>query len=84
MPICAAWLLKHVARLHVPISDGKRSVFMSGRCSLTPILRSPGHGFLVRTRILLLPAAVDTTPATRRDAAKTRFRECSETGAELA
>ena len=30
----------------LPISYGKPSVFMSGRCSLTPILRLLGRGFL--------------------------------------
>ncbi len=37
------------------ISEGKPSVFMSGRCSLTPILRLPGRGFLVRKRTSTLP-----------------------------
>ena len=59
------------ARSHLPrlISEGKRSVFMSVRCSLTPILRLLGHGFLVRKRSFTLNSD-DTTPATRRDAAK--------------
>ena len=34
-------------------SLGKAIVFLSGRCSLTPILRLLGRGFLVRTRTLL-------------------------------
>ena len=42
---------------------------MSGRCSLTRILRSLGRGFLVRTRFSTLTAS-DTTAAARRDAAK--------------
>ena len=41
---------------------------MSGRCSLTPILRLLGRGFLAWTRISTFPAA--TTTAARRDAAK--------------
>ena len=47
----------------------KPSVFMSGRCSLTPILRLLGRGFLARTRISTLTASTTTTAA-RRDAAK--------------
>ena len=70
MRICAAWLLKHAATpTRFPISYGKPSVFMSGRCSLTPILRLPGRGFLARTRFLYFDR-VDTTTAARRDAAK--------------
>ena len=46
MRICAAWLLKHVAATR-SMMYGKPSIFMSGRCSLTPILRSLGRGFLV-------------------------------------
>src|SRR5258707_7274664 len=45
--ICAAWLLKHIAHRSYP---GKPEIFMSGRCSSTPSLRSLGRGFLVRTR----------------------------------
>ena len=41
---------------------------MSGRCSLTPILRLPGRGFLARTRISTL--ARRRLATTRRDAAK--------------
>ena len=40
---------------------------MSGRCSLTPILRLLGRGFLART---LLYFNRDDTTAARRDAAK--------------
>ena len=67
MRICAAWLLRHVATS--PLSAASRrkpSIFMSGRCSSTPILRSLGRGFLAATRVFTLPAM---TPA-RRDAAK--------------
>ena len=46
MPICAAWLLKHASACLFSRILGSRGVFMSGRCSLTPILRSPGRGFL--------------------------------------
>ena len=42
---------------------------MSGRCSLTPILRLLGRGFLARTRCSTL-IAIDTATAARRDAAK--------------
>ena len=49
-------------------SYGKPSVFMSGRCSLTPILRLPGRGFLARTRFSTLTH--DDATAARRDAAK--------------
>ena len=42
---------------------------MSGRCSLTPILRSLGRGFLARTRYLYFNRD-DTATAARRDAAK--------------
>ena len=48
---------------------GKLPVFMSGRCSLTPILRSLGRGFLARTRFSTLTGD-DTISATRGDAAK--------------
>ena len=47
----------------------KPSVFMSGRCSLTPILRSLGRDFLVGMRLLYFVPGGDTTAA-RRDAAK--------------
>ena len=53
---------------------------MSGRCSLIPILRLLGHGFLACTRSYSL----DDTGAARRDAAKQCFGECAETRAELA
>ena len=57
MLICAAWLLKHAQPLlAISIRNGKPSVFMSGRCSLTPILRLLGRGFLARTRIFTLTA----------------------------
>ena len=41
---------------------------MSGRCSLTPILRLLGRGFLARRRICTLTASTLLPP--RRDAAK--------------
>ncbi len=84
MRICAAWLLKHAATAPTPtISQGKPSVFMSGRCSLTPILRLLGRGFLARTRYLYFNRD-DTTTAARRRRSETCFGECAETGAELA
>ena len=50
MRICAAWLLRHAAACPtLTIFNGRPSVFMSGRCSLTQILRLLGRGFLVRT-----------------------------------
>ena len=65
----------------LPISTGKPPVFMSGRCSLTPILRSLGRGFLARTRF-----STSTADDDRRSArcSETCFGECAETGAELA
>ena len=42
---------------------------MSGRCSLTPILRLLGRGFLARTRFSTLTATTPTSAA-RGDAAK--------------
>ena len=42
---------------------------MSGRCSLTPILRSLGRDFLVRHAVLYFVPRCDITAA-RRDAAK--------------
>ena len=60
---------------------GSRSVFMSGRCSLTRILRSPGHGFLARSAFMDYDD--DTTPSSARRS-KTCFGECAEIGAELA
>ena len=48
---------------------GKPSVFMSGRCSLTPILRSLGRAFSCGMRLLYFVAGGDITAA-RRDAAK--------------
>ena len=68
MRICAAWLLKHAARSRLDDSQRRPWVFMSGRCSLTRILRSLGRGFLVPTRFFTF-ARVDQTAA-RRDAAK--------------
>ena len=56
-------------RLLDSMSYEKPSVFMSGRCSLTPILRWLGRGFLVRTRFFTSTLATTTTAA-RRDAAK--------------
>ena len=43
MRICAAWLLKHGPP---SIYCRKPPVFTTKRCSLTPILRLPGRGFL--------------------------------------
>ena len=73
MRICAAWLLMHappsLATPTLTISKRKLPVFMSGRCSLTPILRLLGRGFLARTRISYFNR-IGTSPATRSDAAK--------------
>ena len=65
-----------------PMLYGKPSVFMSGRCSLTPILRSLGRGFLARTRSLTLTATTYYRRSPR--CGETCFGECAETGAELA
>ena len=75
MRICAAWLLQHAAVfLRLSRSSWEsQSVFMSGRCSLTPILRSLGRGFLARTRYLYFNVD-DTASAARRDAAKALWR----------
>ena len=70
MPICAAWLLTHAAAPPTPRPSWKAPVFMSERYSLTPILRSPGRGFLARTRSTYLTEATLPTHAARRDAAK--------------
>ena len=61
----------------------KPSVLMSGRCSLTPILRLPGHGFLARMRFSTL-TAIDTADRRSGRRSETCFGECAETGAELA
>ena len=76
MRICAAWLLKHVAAPLRCFRRRKPSVFMSGRCSLTPILRSLGRGFLVCTRIFT--SAADDTTAARRDAAKSALENAQK------
>jgi tetratricopeptide (TPR) repeat protein len=68
MRICAAWLLKHVPSARL-ISERKRSVFMSVRCSLTPNF-ALAWARLSRAQAFLYKEAVDTTPTTRRDAAK--------------
>ena len=84
MRICAAWLLKHAATSSSSlISYGKPSVFMSGRCSLTRILRLLGRGFLAWTRFSTLTR---DDPDYRRSGrrSETCFGECAETGAELA
>ena len=54
MRICAAWLLRQRSYLSAYSDDLATEtdrVFMSGRCSLTRILRSPGRGFLAWTRV---------------------------------
>ena len=50
---CVGWLLKYAAASpsSLSISCGKPSVFMSVRCSLTPILHSLGRDFLVGMRL---------------------------------
>ena len=70
-------------RSTLPISYAKPSVFMSGRCSLTPILRSLGRGFLARTRISTLTGHRHYYRRSARRS-ETCFGECAETGAELA
>ena len=56
MRICAAWPLKDATTTTTLAQfSGKPPVFMSGRCSLTQILRSLGHAFLARTLFLLQP-----------------------------
>ena len=72
----------------IAISYRKPSVFMSGRCSLTQILRLLGRGFLARTRFFTL-AAVDPTHCRsaamqrnvlwrmRRNWSRTRLKPCS-------
>ena len=84
MRICAAWLLKHATRFStLSIFYGKPSVFTSGRCSLTPILRLLGRGFLVRTRDLYFNRVDDCYRRSAR-CGETCFGECAETRAELA
>ena len=90
MPICAAWLLKHVASYFYSLRShsGKPSIFMSGRCSLTPILRLLGRDFLVRTRFSTLAGDRRSTAARtamqrnvlwrmRRNWSRTRLKPCS-------
>ena len=65
---------------------GKPSVFMSGRCSLTPILRSLGRGFLVGMRFFTSTLAARPLPLaamrlkvrwrTRRNSSRTRLKPC--------
>ena len=87
MRICAAWLLKHAAASSRRSRRGKPPVFMSGRCSLTPILRSLGRGFLARTRFSTLTTRT-TLPLLgamqrnmlwkmRRNWSRTRPKPCS-------
>ena len=70
------------SRFSVRSRKGKPPVFMSGRCSLTPILRSLGRGFLARTRFSTLTDDDTTRRSARRS--ETCFGERAETGAELA
>ena len=83
MRIFAAWLLRHATTpaLSPTIASESHRVFMSGRCSLTRILRSLGRGFLARTRSFT-SATLDTTAAGR--CSETSFGECAETRTELA
>ena len=55
---------------------------MSGRCSLTRILRLLGRGFLAWTRFSTLTASIPT--AARRDAAKRALENAQKLAAELA
>ena len=48
--------------LSLGIFYGRPSVFMSGRCSLTQILRLLGRGFLVRTQIFTLTGPTQLPP----------------------
>ena len=67
-------------------SQRKPPVFMSGRCSLTPILRLLGRGFLARTRFSTLTVTTLLPPlgATRRNvlwkmrrnSSRTRLKPC--------
>ena len=81
-----AFEARNSSYLHLRDLVGKPSVFMSGRCSLTPILRLLGRGFLAWTRISTLTAG-DTTPAIgatqrnvlwrmRRNWSRTRLKPC--------
>ena len=66
---------------------GKPSVFMSGRCSLTPILRLLGRGFLAWTHSVTLTATTLPPPLEamrrnvlwrmRRNWSRTRLKPCS-------
>ena len=88
MRICAAWLLR--ARSRFSTSDAQQEshrIFTSGRCSLTPILRLLGRGFLARTRLLYFNHATLLTPLgamqrnvlwrMRRNWSRTRLKLCS-------
>ena len=75
------------SRFSIDDLDGKPSVFMSGRCSLTPILRSLGRDFLVRHAVLYFVPATTPLPLgamrlkvrwrTRRNSSRTRPKPCS-------
>ena len=69
MHICAAWLLTHAAPTPTDDLIEKRSILMSGRCSLTPSLRLLGRGFLASNALVYFNRD-DATTAARRDAAK--------------
>ena len=74
------------SRLLDQSSASKRSVFLSGRCSLTPILRWLGRNFLVRTRLstLTVPTPLPLGAmrlkvrwTMRRNSNRTRPKPCS-------
>src|SRR5262249_24058807 len=89
MRTCAAWLLKHASiPPALPSLQRTPPVFVSGRCSLTPILQPPGRGFLERTRFstliasamtLLLPGAArrNVLWKVRKNWSLTRLKRCS-------
>src|SRR4029453_12282268 len=87
MHIFGAWLLKDATsrRTTLPTSQVKPSVFMSGWCSLIPILRLPGHAFLAWTRISTLTAVTPLAPlgATQRNVLWKAHRNWSRTRPKL-
>src|SRR6266487_402634 len=86
--ICAAWLLKHATNPPtLPISYGKPRLLTSGRCSLIPILRLLGRGFLERTAESTITATTllashgarqrNVLWRMRRNWSRTRLKPCS-------
>ena len=82
-----AFEARNTSSLTLAIFYGRPSVFMSGRCSLTPILRLLGRGFLVRHALLYFDSRRRPPPLAamrrkvlwrmRRNSSRTRPKPCS-------